>query len=422
MKPILCLLALWVSSLHAAVSAATEMLAKACRLGDVKTAESLLSAGVDPDAPDRYGATPLYYAASFNQSEIVQLLLAYHADPNARVSINTRDASQTTTTPLQSAAGLGNVRITRILIAAGASVNTKGASGRTALLAAGNQLGVMQLLIESGADINVRDREGVSPLDNAAWLGSLDAVAILLAHGARLNDVEPETGATPINEAAYRGHTPVVQYLLQFKPDLGIPDRHGHTPLENAVRMRKEDSALLLLEAEAKEQRPPQFFERTMDAAIRKDEPALVEALLRHGVPLNATLPSGSTPLGAAAFAGSVKAVRLFLQNDADPNISGREGTSPLEDASLNGFDTIAGMLVDHGAEVNHINNGSGTTALYAAASFGRANVVKLLLSRGANPNLCGAKKRSPYQAAVEHGNQDIADLIRLHGGVEGCK
>jgi ankyrin repeat protein len=110
------------------------------------------------------------------------------------------------------------------------------------------------------------------------------------------------------------------------------------------------------------------------------------------------------------------------LKNNADPNIGGRDGTSPLEDASLKGSDEIAGMLLDRGALVNHVNSGSGTTALYAAASFGRAGVVKLLLSRGANPNICGANRRSPYQAAIENGNQDAANQIQTHGGAEGCK
>ena len=39
----------------------------------------------------------------------------------------------------------------------------------------------------------------------------------------------------------------VVQYLLQFHPNLEIPDKKGYGPLENAIRMGKEDSALLLL-------------------------------------------------------------------------------------------------------------------------------------------------------------------------------
>jgi hypothetical protein len=185
--------------------------------------------------------------------------------------------------------------------------------------------------------------------------------------------------------------------------------------------MGKEDAALLLLDAEPKERQTPQFLGKTMDDAIRKDESLMVEALLRHGLPPNGILPSGYTPLDAAAFAGAVKTVAILLNNSADPNLSGPGGTTPLEDAALKGFDSIAGMLLDHGAQVNYINSGSGTTALYAAASFGKGEAVKLLLNRGANPGLCGAARKSPYRAALENGFDDVATEIKSHGGANSC-
>jgi ankyrin repeat protein len=93
-----------------------------------------------------------------------------------------------------------------------------------------------------------------------------------------------------------------------------------------------------------------------------------------------------------------------------------------LEDASLKGFAAIVGMLIDHGALVNQINGGSGTTALYSAASFGKVEVVKLLLERGANPTLCGKNSRSPYQAALEGGYSAVAAQIQNHGGTKSCQ
>jgi ankyrin repeat protein len=411
-------------ALHALPAANTpaELLAKASRLGDLKTAEVLLSSGADPNAPDRYGATPLYYAASFNHVEMVQLLLAYHADPNAPVKMNRRkDDTEPPNEALQYAAGSGNIRIVSTLLAAGAEIDTKGAQGRTALHFAGTQVAVMHVLIEHGADVTVRDGEGVAPLDQAVWNGSLDAVAILLAHGARLNEAEPATGATPINEAAYRGHAAVVQYLLRFNPDLAVADNRHNTPLENAIRFRHEDSALLLLQAEAKD-KPPQFFAALMDPAIKKDESALVEKLLHYGVPVNDTLPAGFTLLETAAFAGSVKVARVLLQSGADPNLSSRNGASPLENAALQGYDAIAALLLDRGAQLDHLNTASGATALYDAASFGRNSMVKLLLERGANPSLCGPQHKSPYQAALANGNTEVATLMQAHHAAEGCR
>jgi len=415
MKPLLLLLVL-AKSLQADGNTAGDTLAKASRLGDVKTLESLLSAGISADLQDRYGRAPIYYAASFKQVKAVELLLAYHADPNPPITSRSFEPS----TPLQWAAELGNRQLASILIAAGARVNETGPMGRSALHCANDQLGVIRLLIEKGADVNARDREGESALDEAAWHGSFDTVALLLAHGARINESETKTGATPINEAAYKGHARLVEYLLQFKPDLEIPDKHGYRPLDNAIRMGKEDCALLLLAA-AGDQQTPEFFQKAMDMAIRKAEPVVVESLIKHGANVNGTLPSGATPLDVAAFNGAAKVVDVLLKNHADPNMSGRNGIRPLEDAALKGFDGIAGMLLDHGAEVNHVSDGSGTTALYSAASFGKGEVVALLLKRGADANVCGKNQKSAYQAALENGFGEVAAQIKEHGGGKNC-
>jgi ankyrin repeat protein len=332
--------------------------------------------------------------------------------------VNKRNADPRPVTPLQNAAYLGNVRIASLLLAAGAQVNTKGTTGRTALHFAvlSSRLDVMQLLIEKGADLNTRDVEGTSPLDDAVWRGSPDAVAILMAHGARLNEADSKTDATPINEAGYLGDTALIRYLLQFNPDLAAVDKHGYGSLENATRMGKEDSAVLLLEAEAREKGTPQLSGRILEAAIRKDESVLVAALLRYGVAANETMDSGSTPLEAGASAKAIKVVRVLLESGADANMNGWDGSSPLEDASLAGFDAIVETLLDHGAPVNQ------TTALYGAASFGKVEVVRLLLERGANPALCGKNHKSPYEAALENGNREVARGIEKHGGAKGCE
>ncbi|HLJ44354.1 MAG TPA: ankyrin repeat domain-containing protein [Bryobacteraceae bacterium] len=391
--------------------AATEILAKASRQGDLKMVQTILDAGFNPNLPDKYGQTALYYATAFNRLEIVQALLAHHADPNALAG---KGVGAFPGSPLEYAVSLGNLRITSMLVAAGARMDAKDPQGRTVLHYSGCRIEMTQFLIREGADVNARDSQGSSPLDLAVQSGCLDNAAILIAHGARLNEVSGKTGATPINEAAWSGNAPLVQFLLNFNPDLGIPDRQGYRPLENAMRMGKEDSALLLLEAELKQPKPREFLEHTLDTAISKDEALLVAVLLRHGLPLNTPTLSGSTPVDKAALQGAIKVVRLLLENNADPN-------SALEDASLKGFPTIVSALLDHGARVNQVNAGSGSTALYAAASFGKADVVRLLLEHGANPSLCGSNHKSPYQAAAENGHVEIAVEILSHGGAKMC-
>ena len=282
-------------------------------------------------------------------------------------------------------------------------------AGQTALhfAAVGSHLDMIRLLVKKGADVNARDANGTSPLDHAVWRGYLDATAVLLANGARLNEIQTKTGATPISEAAYRGQTRIGRYLLQFGPNLKL----AYTPLENAIRKGNTDS-VTLLEAQATEQETPEFLGKMMSAAVQKDESVIVESLFRRGADANDPLPSGATPLDAAASAGALKVVRALLNHGADPNRADRNGISPLEDASFRRFDAIAEILLDHGALVNQVNSGSGTTALYAAASFGKDDVVRLLLQRGADVNLCGNVRKTAYAAALENGYSEIAAQI----------
>ena len=186
--------------------------------------------------------------------------------------------------------------------------------------------------------------------------------------------------------------------------------------LENAIRMGNEDSALLLLEPQAK------LSNDAVEIAIKKDESRLIRELLRRKEGQGTTLESGFTPLDLAASNGSVNVTRVLLESGANANAARRNGSTPLEDASLKGFVSIVMLLLDHGAQVNQVNSDSGTTALYAAAAFGRDEIVKLLLERGADPSLCGRNRKSALQAAVENGFSGTAALLRERSSYEGCR
>ncbi|HEX4229885.1 MAG TPA: ankyrin repeat domain-containing protein [Bryobacteraceae bacterium] len=271
------------------------------------------------------------------------------------------------------------------LINAGANPNSRDGQGRTPLHAAVDAFGpgkleLMRLLLSKGADPNARDESGSSALDDAVWIGSSEKSALLLDSGAKIDAPETKTGATPLNEAAFKGHLQVVQLLLRRGADVMTKDHAGFSPAENAVREDHPEVACILLAHD----KDPNLPSRLLEEAVRRGQADTVSMLLDAGVPINARFASGSTA---------------------------------LYDAALKGDNRIVDLLAGRGSDVNERETASGTTPLYAAAAFGREQAVAILLLWGADPNLVGSNGKTPLHAAESNGYREIAVRLRAAGG-----
>jgi ankyrin repeat protein len=71
--------------------------------------------------------------------------------------------------------------------------------------------------------------------------------------------------------------------------------------------------------------------------------------------------------------------------------------------------------LLDHGAEINARDQESGATPLAYAASLGRAEVVELLLDRGADAALKNIRGQTALELAEENNQKEITELLRRH-------
>ncbi len=270
------------------------------------------------------------------------------------------------------------------LLQAGDDPNARDTHARTPLHAAATGLGwgkleLVRLLLAKGADPNARDDTGASPLDEAAWGGSAEKAAVLLDGGAKLNAPETKTGATPLNEAAFKGHTAVNELLLARGANARIKDHAGFSPVENAVRQHRPDTVRVLLAHNKDGDLPNRLLEQAIrlgqadtvqmllengaaidarfasgstalsDAALNGDN-AIVSLLVSRGANANARdVPSGTTPLYAAAAFGREEAVATLLLWGADPNLRGKDGISPLQAAKSNGYRAIAARILSSG-------------------------------------------------------------------------
>ena len=123
--------------------AATQSLRHAVQYGKIEGVKKAIAAGVDVNAKDEDGGTPLLYATLSGHKEVAELLIAKGADVNAK--------NEDGHTPLHYAAVMGHKEIAELLIAKGADVNAKGVNGVTPLFGAawGGRKEIAELLISS---------------------------------------------------------------------------------------------------------------------------------------------------------------------------------------------------------------------------------------------------------------------------------
>ena len=69
------------------------------------------------------------------------------------------------------------------------------------------------VLAKSGANPNIQDVEGYTPMHNAAWHNKIELIRQLLSFGAKIN-VQDITGSTPLRKSAYKGQADAVKHLL----------------------------------------------------------------------------------------------------------------------------------------------------------------------------------------------------------------
>ncbi len=451
---------------------------------NLRIVKLLLEAGQDPNQTFQTTTddTPLCIAASYASPEMIKLLIDYGAN------VNPLDPDYN---PLHCAIREGKFENFKVLIAAGAKVDTPELRyGRKLILDAlsRGQTKMAEYLIRHGVKPYTGDKEfdfvfasglgncrklkelmsqGVSancrpkerypeyhPFDFAVANNQLQAVELLLKHGAKINGLEIEYKPnTPLGSAIEHGHPQMIDLLLKYGADVNITSGlFKNTPLIIAARKGDLDTVKKLVARGANCKTRNSF---DLDAAyfalgyghfkvaeyLYKLHPAVNIIDFELMTPLNRAIQNnklelcklflklGANPnqipgkkhylaLFTAVDIGNLEIIKLLLKNKADTNILDLYGQkTPLihmikdKDHDLEDH-VIVKLLLENGADPNKADK-SGWTPLMHAAKQNCGYCTELLLIYGANPNLKNKSGQTAADIAKKEKNREVLKVLK---------
>jgi ankyrin repeat protein len=215
----------------------TQEFLKAVTQGEVAKVKEMLTA--DPrlaQTKDQKGVSAILKATYYGQKEVVAVLLA------SGIELNVFEAAAT-----------GQTERVRALIKRDASLtNAFSPDGFMPLGLAVffGHLETVEALLAAGAEINVATRESmkVTPLHSAAAARQLAIARVLIAHGAKVNASQAESGFTPLHEAALSGDVEFARLLLEHGAEINAKMKDGKTPLAFALERGQSEMAAFLRE------------------------------------------------------------------------------------------------------------------------------------------------------------------------------
>ncbi|RYP78164.1 hypothetical protein DL769_003245 [Monosporascus sp. CRB-8-3] len=359
--------------------------------------------------------TRLHAVALFGLVDIARDLLADGVDVDARADWDT--------TPLHLAAKAGHTQMVRLLLQAGAKVAPEATFIQTPLHMAAQEghESVVQILIDAGADCNDRRTiQGKSPLHLAAEYGHFDVAQVLIEKGADVNqedavafyrkiqtdresspglddekvsddddDKGEELGGTPLNRAAEQGHEAIVLLLLNNGADISATEEGGRTALHQAARA---------------------------------GHVKLVQLLITRGIDVSTEDKSGQTALHCAAGKGQAEIVQILLENNANVLAEDRRGNTAVHEAAGCECDSVLKILLERIGKANETERWLATTRLRVAVNQADEDEVRLLLEKGADPNVNANKDIPLLHIAVVHENPNVLRLLLANGASVSMK
>jgi ankyrin repeat protein len=403
---------------HRKGSEAGKLIAEAIRNRDLKAFNVLLASSDEyTHATDDEGNQPIHWATMSRQPEMIDVLLARGADINAKrpdgarpIQLTNGDysyrgwrdvpgewkwkpndiylhlVSKGAYVDICMAALKGDEARVRTLLDLDPSLANKPSEYVTYYAGSGTPLknaamagrmAIVKLLLEKGADPNLPE-EGIAPmghaLHSAVVYNHIEIVKLLLEHGAHPN-VPVESSADTLTAALERGDKAMINLLCSFGAARSLDLLAYYGDIQTAAAVLKANPALA--------DNVP-----ALETAAGQGNEDFIHLILHYQPDLPKHIAVGVESRGPQDAIKSRELTEFLFQRGMNANFRNWLGITPLHRFAARGDIHNAALFLEHGADIDAIDEQHCTTPLGWAAKAGKAEMVQFLLEKGANAHL----------------------------------
>jgi len=399
----------------------------------------IISLTSDVNIRNREGDSALYLAASKNNRQVGEMLLAKNADifssntqNNSPLRIALKDGGEVqnwliTSKTILSTDGSGNTALhyaaewqykdaINSLLVKGADITARNANGETPLFhaAKSNNPMIIQTIVDGGADIQARDNLGSTAIHTAARWDAVNSIDKLVQLGINVNS-QNSSGKSALSEAVNAGKMDMIEKLLAVGADPNSCDTEGITVLMDAIKSCNREAVRILLDAGASPNIQDINGRNAYHEAAFMGDKAIIIMIRDEGANPLARDKQGNTPF-SMVLGRSQSTIKEVLGKSY--NITDSDGNTPIHIVVKNkASKDLLKWLIKEGYPID-TRNSDGYTALNLAIEANDVDTAKVLLENGANPfQMIDKKGRNGVTIALEKNNSKmIANIVKYAG------
>ena len=411
----------------------------AARDGQEEVLQVLLEYGAEMSVPEELVTLALIEAIVHRDKRTSELLLRHGADPSLLVNFLDRPDCECRCTDCGRLVGTGHVQcshkagfckdddeylsdfshlrfLEHILFEGHENnVNDMVQVGQKILMLYAAGTGYHQKvtqLIKAGAEVNIRDTDGNSPLHLAVNSNCAKGVTELLYAGAIVN-VTNHQGDSPLLMAVEEYSRDIVTSLINAGADVNFIDKSGKSLLCLAVETSYEGIVTSLVNAGADVNFIDMSGRSLLYLAVERNYQDIVTSLIEAGANLDFTDEEGRSLLYLAVERDFQDIVTSLINSGANANITNKKGESPLLLAVKRNSLDVTMSLINSGANINFIDS-KGRSLVHLAVKNGFINLLTKLLGAKLSPNILDYRGKSPLHLAVEHRSiEAVTELLK---------